>query len=218
MNINNTSLIKLKPKVAILDDDKDLISDMITCVNEIDLMGFSSPETIEQCISTTYNRFLDTLNTFFFYLNKSNLPKTEINDVFLNLFEFRPFSVALIDLNLNSIHTNEGFEICELLRPYKVKTLIYSGIPFNNFSLELINQEMIAGYLNKSDDLFENILPSIFSLNQAFLDYHYNHTHLCALKGILPSNFNQNNIVNVLTNSAENYIVYDEFLNFLTLN
>lgn len=214
MTNNNSSLIFLKPKVAILDDDRELIADLSSCTNNIELIGFTSIAKIKKQISNDYDHFLNALNAFLTFI-RHGATTDVLNASFQNILKNRPFSVALIDLNLNKNHMNEGLEVSEFLKPYRIKTLIYSGAEFNHLSLSLINQCVISGYLNKSCDLFEDLLPAIFSLHQDFLDYHYNLTHLAALKNVSPSLLIEGYFQKACPSNLETYIVYDEFFNFL---
>jgi hypothetical protein len=217
MNKSPWSLINLKPKIAILDDDKEFVSDLISCVSEeINIIEFSSAEKLEAVVSCNYDLFLNALIAFLTLLKENTPCRNKLEKSFLKIIDSAPFSVALIDLNLENEHANEGFEVCELLLPYAIKTLIYSGSDFNQVSLSLINQCVISGQLNKSCDLFEDLMPAIFSLNKNFLDTHYNITHLASLRDIslkhLQNNFSKNN----MKPTSRQFIVYDEFNNTLT--
>lgn len=217
MSKSHQNLINLKPKVAILDDDKELTSDLISCINEeITLIEFSTVEQLKSQISTHYDFFLNSLISFLTLLSKNSSCINRLEEGFLELIENRPFSVALIDLNLENDHDNEGFEVCELLLPYSTKTLVYSGSEFSQLSLNLINQCVISGQLNKTSDLFEELIPAVFSLNQSFLNAHYNITHLASLKSLPLTEIRNNLSKKTMPSHSTQFIVYDEFINFLT--
>ena len=217
MNKSQQNLINLKPKVAILDDDKELTSDLISCINEeITLIEFSTVEQLKLQISTHYDFFLNSLVSFLKLLGEGSPCVNRIEKSFVKLIENRPFSVALIDLDLENSHDSEGFEVCELLLPYATKTLIYSGAEFSKLSLNLINQCVISGQLNKASDLFEELVPAVFSLNQSFLNAHYNITHLASLTPLPLTEIRDNLSKKTIPSHSTQFIVYDEFINFLT--
>src|SRR5690606_12117060 len=104
-------LMLLPPKAIILDDDIELIKDLTDCMpDEIDIIGVSSFDAMEQKINESYINFLSHLSKYFEKL-KSGLFNATLAKNYLDYFRLiRPFSVALIDLNLGINHNLEGFE------------------------------------------------------------------------------------------------------------
>lgn len=218
MNIQTLNLIYFKPIVAILDDDKEFIQDLSLCLNkdDIDLVGFTSIENFKNEIRRRYNLFINTLNTLMLLLKEEKIQLDKIEHYFQTLISNRPYSVALIDLNLNQSHEHEGFEICENLLPFSVKTIIYSGSDVNELSLSLINQGIIFGQLNKSNDIFEEVVPSIHSAHKSFLNIHFNITHLLLLRNNI-KDINIDHTSTKIINENNNFLIYDEFFNHLII-
>ena len=216
MNISNPNLLYIPPKVAILDDDNELISDLTSCMDiNIDLVGFNNVDKLISNINLQYNKFIKSL-FHFFQCAQDKASKQTIHQSFQSIVNNPPFSVALVDLNIRQHHKDEGYEICELLIPYQTKTLIYSGSEFSELSLKLINQGVLSGQLNKSNDLFEELIPTIMGLHISFLNMHYNFSHLAILSG---ADFEYLNNIEGSTPSKNDhipYIVYDQNFNFLT--
>lgn len=217
MNNKLPTLLNLKPTVAILDDDPELIADMENCMNnhEIELLGYSNSKQFIKTISEKYQIFEELLFELFNEINTKN-SKFNLSKIFNNICENRCFSVALIDLNLKKNHEYEGYEICEAISPFLTKSIIYSGSDFNEISLDMLNSGIISGQINKSKDLFEDLLPTIFKLNREFLEHHFNLMHLSCLTNVPISNLRQKILDSKMPSQDHEYIILDSNINYLT--
>ncbi len=213
----NTNFLQLRPKVAILDDDKELITDLIACLNsDIEIEGFSDFSTMASCVLSAYEKFLTCLIDCFEQIKTPRLDASALQTSFDRLIRNKPFTVALIDLNLGESHDLEGFEISEELGPLSLKSIIYTGTDYSPLSIDLINQGIISGYMNKSCDLYEDLLPAIFSLSREFYYTHFNITHLACLKSSSYVKISQNMQRLSKLSSSDEFIVYDEAMNYLS--
>lgn len=211
------NLMLLPPKVAFLDDDKEFISDLKECLNDhIEIEVFNSVQDLLNQIKQEYHIFLKHLSGYFALIQQKNIAINIIKNKFNELLTHRPFSVGLIDLNLGKSHLFEGFEISELLVPFGIKTIIYSAADFDEMTIDLMNQGVISGYVCKSSDLFEDLIPAIFLKNQEFYAAHFNITHLFMIEESF--NFSNPKLKDRQLNYQDTFIVYNSDFNYLTNN
>ncbi len=212
----NYNFLQLKPKVAFLDDDPEILEDIKSCLlGSVDVEGFSCYQSLCQSIEQQYCAFLTELNRCFNYIKEEPMDRDKLAQAFIQLEKNRPFTVSLVDLNLNKLHAMEGLEYGEQIEKLSTKSIIYTGSACEDIVIPMINQGIISAYLNKSVDLFEELVPVVSCFNRLFYYEHYNWSHLMALKNHsdpLPD-FSQ---LSHLT-SEKNYLVFDAALNYIQL-
>lgn len=206
----NAQLLKLYPRVAILDDDIELISDIKSCIDsQVIVDGFSSFEVMVDKISTRYQFFMENLLDFFRLMKDKNGDLGLAKNIFQKLRENKPYSVVLVDLNLGHGDQFEGFKLCEVLEKYFIKPVVYTGNEAEIIAMDMINQGIIAGYLNKSCDFFEMLIPTITNINNDYYNRHYNLTHLASLEGISYASILSNIRKLTLCKELDEFIVLD---------
>lgn len=215
MNLQMNFML-LPPKVAIVDDDVELIDDLKQCMDEnINITGFTSVDSLLKILPYQYENFYKLLNEFFSLILQKNFNLSEIETKFHELISNRPISVGLIDLNFGEKYIFEGFEFNELLRQYPIRSLIYSGLKADELSIDFINEGLISGYICKTSDLFEDLIPAIYMQNRIFYSMYFNISHLLMIKNASFTECCENiTKLNNLTDK-DSFIVYDKNINYL---
>ena len=96
------NLINIHPKIAILDDDIEFADDIKNCLDEdFFCQVFLNEKSLYEGVSQSYNNFLNNLNDFFKLLKTKDMTIDTVKSGVIKLIKDRPFSTALIDLNLN---------------------------------------------------------------------------------------------------------------------
>lgn len=209
----NNQLMKIKPNVALLDDDSEFANDLIACLdNDFDVTHFTNINLLHELAKMQYYHFIRYLGQLFSVIGSEHATPSDAESVFTKIVAHRPYSVALIDLDLGNNDADEGFKIGDSISQFYLKPLIYTASESSSIMMDMINQGDIYGYLNKLSDLYEDLLPTIHHINDQFYQFHFNISHLSYLCGAL--DFGSDLEINP---DIEEYTVYNANLNIVTV-
>jgi hypothetical protein len=169
------SIFKINPKVALLDDDIEFNNDfkMMYSSAQISIDTFTSRDHFIESINKNYQLFKREIKNLIRILNSSDTKKIEEQLEIIS--KNRPYSVVLIDLNLNNDDEREGLSI--KLPEKTCKKIIYTGEADSQLGLSMVNDGVCDAYISKDEDVEEVLLPCISRLNQAFYDTYINSLH-----------------------------------------
>lgn len=174
--INEKNLIHIKPKIAILDDDEKFSQDLQFILSQkYHCEIYDSKDKIIKSVKNKYMDFLKKIRLLYNNLILKNY--SNILNIFSSICDDPPFSISLIDLDLNNHDEYEGYPISEELKKYNVKRIIYTGHSIDNIDLEMINNGIANAFINKKNDVFDDLIPCIEKLNEDFYVKFYNISH-----------------------------------------